>query len=114
MAKRHVGIRFGSSDKLYVYRIPDTMSNKLIPGQEVKIPGSIYSPSAKWVVVYSVMEDYCENKRIEYVEILDTKPAEKRRIRKDQDNDLYDLPATVANFKVKEMPAGTDWQDNKM
>lgn len=111
MAKRHVGIRFGSSDKLYIYRVPDSMSNKLTPGQEVKIPGSVYYPSARWVTVTHVMEDYCENKRIEYVDILDSKPAEKNRIRKDQDNDL---PATVANFKVEEIPPGTDWLDNMM
>lgn len=113
MAKRHVGIQFENSNRVYVYRVPDDMTNKLNVGQLVKVPGSSYDPSPRWRPISVLHEDYKEAKGVRYVEILEVKTLPKRKPKKTTDK-LHDLPATVANFKPKEYYVPTYWLDEMM
>ena len=101
MARQHVGIQFQNNGRVYMYRVPESITAKIKPGYPVKVPGSIYDNNTRWAVVTSVHDEYQESKNIHYVEILEVAIPAKRSKKKDP---LMDLPATIPNNK----PASTN------
>lgn len=122
MAKRHVGIKFEKTSRVYVYRVPDNVSDKLKPGQMVKVPGSAVHPQSRWLPIVYVHEEYKEQKGVNYKEILEVRPLNKRT--KQQEKQEKVLSALVDSYigfyerpwdlNATAIPTGTDWLDDML
>ena len=123
MAKRYVGIKFENTNRVYTYSVPDSISAKLSVGMHVKVPGSVYHPSPRWMKIAEIPENVTEKRGIEYKDILEVRMPETKAEKSAKDAARSAERAALAEYLAKKARheaaraigyPGTDWLDDMM